>query len=900
MRQRRSQAPEKPPATPFDPESAAEIPNAPTFDAGDDERALEGTGLPPGSAAVNVGRDSPRFQEVLKRSGQTESKVVRIGGRDYLTPAPMTEDWSDVGAGPAQPDIPREEQAALERVVPGEAPSDARFRAGFGVDAGSAEAYQNVLGPEYETKIVESAGPMKGRVLFRKKGSKEWQLAAGQEGARIPSLADLKSVAGPAGQMAAGAVGGTLGAMIPVLNTVATGVGAGLGGGAGEFARLYAGREMGAIPKDTSNEELMARAMWTGLTEGGLAAGATVAMKIALAFKARGIDLDIDPDKLAKAIEKFRATHGEKASSKATVSDVLAGEPEGQAILAAERKFGSEAGAQGDAVRRRMAEKEGLLQSELEGATPISGRVLGDEEVGRRMATSPATPDAEAELAALGPKLNPESEGIANVLRNAVKKAEDTQEAAAKELYEKAEAPIRGAVTKPITTDITARQYDDLLQKDVFQGLSAEDTALIKGWFREAYQKGDGGQEVLKDISYETLDRGLKSLRRAIRKGYKGEWNGDLEMLMSLEDAMIADRAKMIGRLDGGSKILKTLEEAEGAWKEIKDTFRRTKLNDFFRQNQGKQALGDEAGARRVFQDSETAREMGRLLQRPEFVQERDVVRRMLRWEASRAAKPKGGDLNSEALDDWIKNNEEVLTPFFDKKEMADLFRPGAVMRARRAMQISGDMNEAQWFDRFFGQGREIDPKAAQTVMDRLRNLDPGLANDIKNMTYQRIRSMLSERTQAARGKEAPVSPEKFERFLETPGRADWLRHVLGPDFAARLRGVSEMVQGLRPQGQAVSAPPAGGGGSNVEMARAGGRLFLGYLSREARAYNSAVRMLSGSARKAYAEAILDPKKYREMLVLNRRLRSSAAIVHPGRLPATLNAISEGFSDEDQ
>jgi hypothetical protein len=83
-------------------------------------------------------------------------------------------------------------------------------------------------------------------------------------------------------------------------------------------------------------------------------------------------------------------------------------------------------------------------------------------------------------------------------------------------------------------------------------------------------------------------------------------------------------------------------------------------------------------------------------------------------------------------------------------------------------------------------------------------------------------------------------------------------------------------------------------------MARAGGRLFLGYLSREARAYNSAVRMLSGSARKAYAEAILDPKKYREMLVLNRRLRSNAAVVHPGRLPATLNAFSEGISDEDQ
>jgi hypothetical protein len=231
-----------------------------------------------------------------------------------------------------------------------------------------------------------------------------------------------------------------------------------------------------------------------------------------------------------------------------------------------------------------------------------------------------------------------------------------------------------------------------------------------------------------------------------------------------------------------------------------------------------------------------------------------------------------------------------VLRNFFSADEIRRVINVKALQRTRRAMGVEKAGDESKWFDRFW---KDANPKSAQTTMDRLRQLDPATATAVRGMAQQRIYAMMTREGDQATG--AAVDPRKFEELLAQPGRAEWLSHVMDPGFATRMRAVTDAVKALNPQSQAVN--PGADTLTSTLSGRAvqrAGRVFLGVLSREARVYNTATQMLHERVRARAAEAILDPRRYAELLRKGKetaRGRSSAAAL--GQALLGDNAVNE-------
>jgi len=850
-----------------------------------DERMLEGTGLPPGTSIINA---PPQDPGVLAESGRSGQRIVTRGGRQYMTPDRAMVDvvqppdpnlggiGGDVYSAPDQGQI-EADQLSAEGAVKGEAPSQIRSNAGYAPDP--ERGYQRAFGPNVDVRNIESAGPLKGETVFRRNNPTPgedppaWMTVRNKGGG--VSMGDLRSLEGEALPIAGSMGGGVLGGMVTGLNTAGALGGTFAGSFVGEMLRLNEGKNRGMLPKDFTAMDYIWLAAKRGGAESLGAAGGMAAYRLYKAFRGRGMpDLNMTPEQFKEAFAKRAAGLDSEAQPLLKVGDVVGETPAGAEVAALEQKISSAPGDAGRLFRERAQAKEVYGESELRGLTRGDGRpVLGDQAMGG--AVRAAAPDTSKRLAGLGPTLHPDLPQAGEAVRGGLKRAQDAAEAQAQVIYAEVDSKLAGKTVVPLHTDIAAQAYRDVLKGDVFKDLTEEDAKLIKGWFGEAYEKipgGDKGDMRLRPLTYDQLDRGLKSLRRAIGKSYRGEWNGDLEMLSKLETNLVDDRARLIAKLPDGPQVAAKLDQAEGLWKDLKGQFRRTKINDWLKLNaSGGKAVGDEAAGSRIFSDPETARVVGSILKGPEHEKEREAVRAMMRWEISRTAKGGGGDVAADALKRAVSDNEPTLRNFFSPEEIRSMLWPAALMKTRKAMGLKPGMDESKWFDGFF---KDANPRNAQTTMDRLRRASPETAKDVQAMARQRIYQSLSVEGEQATGR--AVDPKKFEKFLDEPGRADWLAHVLDPGFGTRLRKLAEAMQTLNPPSQKITgagemAPTV------VGQLKTGSRIFLGALTRESRIYNYAVNNLSEHMREKTARALLDPDEFARLLTAAKRTNAGRA-----------------------
>ena len=854
--------------TPFDPEGSA--PGSTRQIA--DERELEGTGLPPGTSMIEAGRNSPDFQRILEQGGKSE-RVVARGNRYYTTGRATTKQDDNMGGEFDANDAEAEmrDQLPVERTQLGEAPGAARESAGFALD--ELEGYKRALGPGAQVRRVQSQGPLKDRIVYRMSDDAPWTTVA-KPGMGI-TTGDVRSLAGEVAPTLGGMAGGVLGSFAgsPVLGGV---LGTGMGAAAGEFSRITEGLRRGVIPADTPPLDIvLAVAKRAGLDAAGAGAGVAL-FKAYKLFQRRGLpDIGMTEEQFLAALRAKGVGLDQRGRNLLTPGDVVGETAAGARIKAAEERLRRDANPAADPFRQRQIDKNDYGRERLEAELPLRDPGVTPTNLGEGVAA--AAPDANLGLKGLGGEVHPDNAAAGDVISTAMRSAEDKAEAAARQIYSGVDAAMAGKTIKPVHTEIAVGEYRSILESDVFKKLTEEDATLIKNWAAEAFD--DAGN--LKELSYGTIDRGIKSMRRAIRAANKGEWSGDQEMLHALEEQLVADRLRMIKAQPNGAKIAADLEAAEGAWKDIKATFRRTKANDFLRTIGGRQALGDDAVGGRLFSDPGTARVVGKILQDPDYANAREAARAMLRWEINRSARGKGGDISEDALRAMLKDNEEVLGSFFTKHELSNFSHPAKLQEMRRAMGVAKMENPSEWFEKFWANGNTRD---AAATMARLHAVSPDMAKAVRGFAQQKIYTDLTSDSAMGGGK--VFDPDKFSKLLDQDNgqRAEWLAHVLDPGFGARLRSVSEAVRTLNPGHPKIAdaAPQEPGA---FGMAKRFGRLALGPLSATGRRYNLAVSLMSDKVKQRSMEAILDPQVYASLLKrgkVTRKGRATAAIIGQG------------------
>ena len=851
-------------APPFDPEGPGAVRGGGVRPI-TDETELQSTGLPAGASQIEVGRQHPDFEKLIAGTGR-DSRVVKRGDR-YFTTGRATTNYDDNMGGEFQgndPEAEMRDQLPVERTQLGEAPGKARESAGFALD--EVEGYKRALGPGAQVRRVQTTGPLKDRIVYRMSDNEPWTTVA-KPGLGVTG-GDLRSMLGEAlptlGGMAGGVAGTFTGA--PVAGTV---VGTGLGAAAGEFARIAEGFRRGVIPPETSAMDVaLAVGKRAGLDAAGAGAGVAL-FKAYKLFARRGLpDIGMTEEQFLNEWKKRSAGLDQRGKDLMTTGDVVGDTPAGARIKAAEERLQRDANPAADVFRERQQAKDVYGRERLESELPFKDSGVTPTNLGEGVAA--AAPDAEAALNALGRRANPDVGTVSRPIRSAIQRAEATAENNAREIYGLVDRGLAGRTIKPVRTDIAIKEYGNILENDVFKTLGEEDRKLVTNWAKEAFD--ETGQ--LKNLDYATLDRGIKSMRRAIRSSHKGEWNGDLEMLSNIEEQLVADRARLIEQTPGGARISKQLSQAESSWRDIKTQFRRTKLQDFFTlRSGGRSAMGDEAIGGRLFNDPETARVVGGILKDPQFAAERESARMMLRWEVARAAKPDAGDISDASLKAMLRDNYPVLRNFFSVAELNSLSNPIHAQRLRKAMGVSKLENPTEWFEKFWSRGNVRD---AGATMDRLRSVDPDMAKAVQGFAQQKIFADLT--TDAASGAGKTFDPAKFEKLLDQDNgqRAEWLGRVLDPGFGARLRSISEAMQTLNPKHAPINnALPQEPGAFG--MARRFGRAVLGPLSTEGRRYNLAVAMMGEKVRRRSMEAILDPQVYASLLSRGKVTRTGRA-----------------------
>jgi hypothetical protein len=830
-------------------------------------------GLTPAQAAAAP--EAPQQQPTLP----TEMESIR---REAMTLGP--------GMGNLFAVRPSEEAMALEQerqrilssgatqlgeqgIKIGEAPIEARQLSGYGLSR--LQGYKAALGDGYDVKVIDTEGPYKGEIIFRKKDEDGWTTVRDPSGFQSPldvgaRVRDIQSLKGTALPEFLGAVGGAAGAAapripIPLLRSgaVAAAAGAGFSRYYAEIARMEEGRRLGVIPKNVSDAEISAVALneagWQAFGE-----GAGVALYgLMRAGAMRGM-----PDLQGLTAEDFRRGFnlakqdvGPGGENLITVGDVLEklDHPMAAFFKSVEDKSMRTYGSAGHmAFRERGIAKERFagerLRSELPEGQPVDVVQFG-EDIATKVA--PGIEEFRSKLTP-APSLKPNISTLAEDVIAAVKNAEKTQQAAVRQIYQQGEQGAAG-VTEPLRESAaTLKALETEQGTRLFPTLSADQRRLVNDSIGRVYKGG-----VPQEASLEQINQAVSDIRTAIRNGYRGEWLGDIAQLADIEEALIKDRNRLLMKT-GGQNAVNAFETAEKEWRQIKDTFRRMAIGNVFKASPKTASVKNaEQVLDSLSMDYDTAVQIDKYITQ----KERDGIRAMLQMQIADMGSAYGkaqNEIRDAVVQRAINASDSPLRVFFSDGERQYLFNAANLQKIRRQMGVNENESMSQWIDNFYSS---MNLEQADAVFKRL-NKDPSLApvaDALKTMVRQKLYDDLSKEgaTKSARVLDA----DKLQAMLAKPGAANWLNMVLDPGFATRLREVANATRTVLPDVQKLNLPERDEAAGSAVMAMfRGARTMLGPLSKESRYLTAGLRLASGEMQNRMARAILDPEYFAKLI----------------------------------
>lgn len=765
-------------------------------------------------------------------------------------------------------------------IFPGSAPAGVRAAASFGLD--ELESYKRAFGDQYDVTKVTDEGPLKGEIIFSPKGKNEWRSVRGA-GQGI-GLGDIASLAGEAIPTATSTVGGIVGAFSPASPGVGAVAGTGVGSFVGELARIAEGRRRGIIPPETSGREILLSAMQrSGLDMLG-AAGGTVAYNLYRSFVGRGLpDLGIDPEEYRRALADLRQSVPAELAGTITPGSVVGATPRGAVVSEAESRLAAQVGESGDRMREILQARERAGRELVERELPQTPAAPAATTVGEMVESAAPTPGRGLDLALPGRVVSPDVPGTGERVRTTVEQAFDTAIAVPKATMDRVAAAARSvtprqpyAAVLPIETNQAILSLASDFDERVLGSLSQDTRRVVNDWFEEAFGPPDPrtGIRELRQLDFDTIADGISSIREAKRRLFKGEWGGKLEELTEIEDALVADRNRLLEMLPNGRRLLNELVGSERQYRTLQDAYRRGAISDLFRHKVGGQEVISPARiTARLFENPETAAMIGGILRRdPAQRQTLAAVQATLKWEALQAAVV-NRQVRADALEKWVNTNEVVLGSFFSPNEIARLRQVPNLERMRKAMGVSGeDFNPSAWFGKFWNSS---DARQAAVTMNRLRQQDPQTAEAVRGLTRQYLYNQITKEGEQATGR--ALDTDALVNMLNTPGRAEWLNTVLDPGFSVRLRALSDAMRAVAPRAQAINIPAQAGEPTAIGTLRRAGRVGLGVLSTQARVFNSLLTISEERIRARVAEALLDPDRFADLLGAARRTPQGVA-----------------------
>lgn len=798
-----------------------------------------------------------------------------------------------------------EQQLRQGNIRIGEAPLQARIESGLGMSRLSG--YRAALGPNFEVKEIETEGPYKGEIVFRRKGEPTFQTVRDPEflgkpmdfAARARDIQSVQKTAvpellGTAGGMAAAAMMPTgMGPLLgPVLGTFLGGFG---GRMFGETKRLREGQSKGIVSPD---DPVIIEAAKLGIEQGLWEAGGVAALSIFRVLSGRGIpDMQgITSRDIQDALARIRIKVGDEGAKLATIGDVLAemGRRNAASLFkSAEEKIARTARAPSNReFAERMAQKEQFVGGRLGGELPegIARPGVDVEQLGRQVeAAAPGIEEFTQQAQQIGGRPGVAPRELATGIQETALKAEKAAQAPIQAGYKAIEAIAAGS-DAPATE--TIKLFDKLsagYKTRLFPSLSDDSRNAVDSAFKRLYVtepdmadpfagwSGDiftAPKEVTKpaQVTYKQLDDAISDIRTAIRKKLKGEWTGELRELEAIEGALLADRDALL-RKAGGDSLVKRNYDLDAQWRRTKDIFRRGDFADAFRVKPTEaRAITAENFLQELALDKDTASAMLPYLTDPQKREIRALMVARLSDLAQVYGKATNREIGQAAVEKVLMQADSPFPVFFNRSEIDGLIKGGQLQRTRKLLGVEDRQDFSGWFNDFY---KEQNTSAAKALYKRL-GANPALADTVRGLTRQRLYDEIA--MEGPQKGTKILDMDAFDKLMQDDKKLLFLQQTLGSDFPARMRVVADATTSLFPK-----FAPLNLGEKEIADATFTGqvvravRALKGPLDPVQRRITYATQLANAETKQRIARAILDPEYFGRILEASRSTAGSRA-----------------------
>jgi hypothetical protein len=786
-----------------------------------------------------------------------------------------------------------EQQLRQGNIRIGEAPLQARIESGLGMSRLSG--YRAALGPDFEVKEIETEGPYKGEIVYRRKGEPTFQTVRDPEflgkpmdfAARARDIQSVQKTAvpellGTAGGMAAVALPE---GMAPLLGPIArTALGAFGGRMFGETQRLREGQSKGIVSPD---DPVITEAAKLGMEQGLWEAGGVAALSLFRALAGRGIpDMQgITQRDIQDALARIRSKVGDEGARLASIGDVLAEMGRTNAanlFKSVEEKIARTARAPSNReFAERGAQKEQFVGGRLGGELPegIARPGVDVEQLGRQVeAAAPGIEQFTQQAQQIGGRPGVAPRELATGIQETALAAEKAAQAPIQAGYKAIEAQVGGLQAPATATGELAESLRAGYQTRLFPNLSSDSRSAVNSAVDRLYETVPDPANPTKEIrqlapvTYRQLDDAISDIRTAIRKKLKGEWTGELRELESIERALLKDRDDLL-RQAGGDDLVKSNYDLDADWRRTKDIFRRGDFADAFRVKATEaRAITAENFLQELALDKDTASAMLPYLTDPQKREIRALMVARLSDLAQVYGKATNREIGQAAVEKVLMQADSPFPVFFNRSEIDGLIKGGQLQRTRKLLGVEDRQDFSGWFNDFY---KEQNTSAAKALYKRL-GANPALADTVRGLTRQRLYDEIA--MEGPQKGTKILDMDAFDKLMQDDKKLLFLQQTLGSDFPARMRVVADATTALFPKFAPLNLGEKEIADATVKGQLVGAaRAVLGPLSPMQRRITYATQLADADTKQRIARAILDPEYFGRILEASRSTAGSRA-----------------------
>jgi len=489
-------------------------------------------------------------------------------------------------------------------------------------------------------------------------------------------------------------------------------------------------------------------------------------------------------------------------------------------------------------------------------------------------------------------------------VRNAVETVRNKVDDVLDTKYAAIEKDIQG---NPVfdTTDLIsfAKKNQKKIERDILPSLAIEDKRIIEDILELGLKKEPGTG---KKVSYEQLKRAITNVNGQIKKAQKSAESGastpELGFLKQLKNQLKGMREQLIdpntkwgkGIIERNPNILDELGDIERRYAKFNDNFTRDISGKLIRKLKGsgsRYEVGDEAVVKQAIMNDnpQGRRTLRAILNTPEGLDGLMAIRSAIKGLYRKKMQTATGEtrrLTEAEHNSFMNQYGDAMKEWLDPKDFKR-FQNAASASAYSQAQIKGLEKSRKALTQFAWGAEELldQPEKlfdttfksneityTRNLKDAIDNLEGSMKDDFidsyKGMIYKDFVKSTSEITRKAGDKVSlELDPRKVVKYLDEHG--DQMAVWYGDNFAKGLNGWANHLRALLPKGK--SAVDVAGDAklkAGLDIVRA----YVGIFTRPGRMITAALRLGKSGKEKAVIDGLLNPKKLRNINVLDRFL----------------------------